>query len=344
MNIYELICEIDSSKTDHHWGNLPYSFNQSNRAKLEDAFDTEVFDQENSRALWRIISSGYGVCNGIAKVEQYILNRVGIESEFVNSENHAFLKIKNIELPLANGEIIKGNTILDPTWNLSQHKFGGKPDNFLINYEQARKNDIDKEGKDHECHKNDEMLGDAVINLDEESLRQIFKSVGLADQQGQFPIKRLIEMSKNIDDFYADNPEANIDAQLLMLSQICPEFTTCQNSSMRILTDVLLSNENLKFKRCIVNRVYDKSDKEKTPLIYVFTESEEFGRDFYYADKDIGKFIQLTEIEFTQKFECYEEDLKRSKGIRPWDTQEQTEEIDLSKSSGKLVVEEGEER
>ena len=44
MNIYELICEIDSSKTDHHWDNLPYSFNQSNRAKLEDAFDIEVFD------------------------------------------------------------------------------------------------------------------------------------------------------------------------------------------------------------------------------------------------------------------------------------------------------------
>lgn len=81
-------------------------------------FDTEVFDSADCRALWRIISSGYGVCNGIARVEQYILNRIGIESEMISSGTHAFLKIKDIELPLANGEIIQGNTILDPTWNL----------------------------------------------------------------------------------------------------------------------------------------------------------------------------------------------------------------------------------
>ena len=44
VNIYELVSEIESSRLDHHWDNLPYSFNQSNRAKLEDTFDLEVFD------------------------------------------------------------------------------------------------------------------------------------------------------------------------------------------------------------------------------------------------------------------------------------------------------------
>ena len=44
MNFYELISEIDSSRLDQHWDNLPYSFNQSNRAKLEDTFDIKVFD------------------------------------------------------------------------------------------------------------------------------------------------------------------------------------------------------------------------------------------------------------------------------------------------------------
>lgn len=39
-------------------------------------FGTEVFDSENCRSLWKIISCGYGVCNGIAKVEQYMLNRI----------------------------------------------------------------------------------------------------------------------------------------------------------------------------------------------------------------------------------------------------------------------------
>ena len=39
-------------------------------------FRTEIFDNVCSRSLWKIVSSGYGVCNGISKVEQYILNRV----------------------------------------------------------------------------------------------------------------------------------------------------------------------------------------------------------------------------------------------------------------------------
>ena len=205
-------------------------------------FDTEVFNSADCRALWKIISSGYGVCNGIAKVEQYILNRVGIESEIISSSQHAFLKIKDIELPLANGDIVRGNTILDPTWNLTRHRFGGKPDNFCMSYEQARKNDIDSEGKDYNCHKNDEQLQDATLNLDEQSLRRLFTSVGLADRDGQFPIKDLLEKSKLLDEFYANQPEQNISKQFLLLKQACPEFATCQNSSMTSMTTGVLSS------------------------------------------------------------------------------------------------------
>ena len=276
-------------------------------------FDTEVFDSADCRALWKIISSGYGVCNGIAKVEQYMLNRVGIESEIISSGTHAFLKIKDIELPLANGDIAKGNTILDPTWNLTRHRFGGKPDNFCISYEQARKNDIDIEGKDHNCHKNDEKLQDATLNLDEKSLRQLFTSVGLADRDGQFPIKDLLEKSKLLDEFYANQPEQNISKQFLLLKQACPEFATCQNSSMSILSDVLLSNENLRFNKCVVNRVYNRTDKEKRPILFVYIDSNELGQKFYFANKDEGQFVGLSQEEFTKQFECYEEDLKKHK-------------------------------
>ena len=276
-------------------------------------FDTEVFDVEDCRALWKIISSGYGVCNGIAKVEQYMFNRVGIESEIISSGTHAFLKIKDIELPLANGEIAKGNTILDPTWNLTRHRFGGRPDNFCINYEQARKNDIDIEGKDHKCHKNDEQLKDATLNLDEQSLRKLFTSVGLADKEGQFPIKDLLEKSKLVDEIYANHPEQNINKQFLLLRQTCPEFATCQNSSMSILSDVLLSNENLKFNKCVVDRVYNRKDEGKRPIMFVYIDSDELGKKFYFANKDEGQFVGLAQEEFIEQFECYEEDLKKYK-------------------------------
>ncbi|ETP70925.1 hypothetical protein UYO_3135, partial [Lachnospiraceae bacterium JC7] len=44
MNFYELVDEIIASNLECHWDNLPYSFNQSNRAKLKETFDLEAFD------------------------------------------------------------------------------------------------------------------------------------------------------------------------------------------------------------------------------------------------------------------------------------------------------------
>lgn len=274
---------------------------------------TEVFDEYDSRALWKIISSGYGVCNGIARVEQYILERIGISSEIVSSDNHAFLKLKDIELPLANGQIKKGNTILDPTWNLASHKFGGKPNSFCISYEEARKNDIDTDGKDHNCHKNDEELKDATLSLDEQSLRQLFTSVGLADKDGKFPINELIEKSRVLDKIYKNQPNENIFHQFLLISQVCPEFAICQEETMTILKDILLNNENLEFNICIINRVYDKTDREKKPILYVYIDSNELGEKFYFADKNKRQFIELPQEEFINQYECYEEDLKNSK-------------------------------
>ena len=256
------------------------------------------------------ISSGYGVCNGIAKVEKYILDRIGIESEIISGCVHAFLKVKDIELPLASGETVKGNTILDPTWNLTMHRFGGRPDNFCMSYEEARKRDIDAEKRDHECHKNDEELQDATLNLDEQSLRNLFTSVGLADKEGQFPVKKLLEKSKLLDEIYAINPAQNIAKQFLLLSKVCPEFATCQNSSMNILSSILLNNENLNFNKCVINRVYARTDKSKSPTLFVYIDSNELGQKFYFADKDKGQFVELPQEEFTKQFECYEEDLK----------------------------------
>lgn len=308
-------------------------------------FDTEVSNSNNCRSLWKIISSGYGVCNGISRVEQYIFDRIGIKSELISSNSHAFLKIKDIELPLASGEIAKGTTILDPTWNLTNHRFNGFPNNFCMSYKQARKNDIDINGKDHNSHMNNEQLNDATLNLDEQSLRQLFASVGLANKDGSFPIKDFVEKSKLLDQIYATEPEQNINKQFLLLSKTCPEFATCQNSSMSILSSVLLNNKNLKFDKCVVNRVYDKSDKEKHPILFVYISSNEIGEKFYFADKHSGQFVEMTHNEFINQFDSYDTDLSKANGIRPWEVpQNHKADIDLSKNSGKVITEEGEER
>lgn len=308
-------------------------------------FDTEVSDKNDCRALWRIISSGYGVCNGIANLENYIFSRIGIDSERIDSGQHSFLKINNIELPLANGELVKGNTILDPTWNLTAHRFGAMPDCFCMNYENARKHDIDSNGKDHECHKNDDKLQDATLDLNEQNLRLLFKSVDLAGKDGFFPIKNLADMSKQLDNFYANQPEQNLKEQFLLLSKTCPEFVSCQNSSMGVLSSILLNNENLTFNKCVVNRVFKKDDVEKKPVLYVYINSDELGEKFYFADSNENAFVELSQDDFTKKFDCYEMDLETTNGIRPWENQSKRDSnIDLSKTSGKVIVGEVEER
>ncbi len=124
-------------------------------------------------------------------------------------------------------------------------------------------------------------------------------------RDGQFPIKDLLEKSKLLDEFYANQPEQNISKQFLLLRQNCPEFATCQNSSMSILSDVLLSNENLRFNKCVVNRVYNRTDKEKRPIMFIYIDSNELGKRFYYANKDEGQLVGLTQEEFTEQFECF---------------------------------------
>ena len=310
-----------------------------NRVSYSPDEDTEIFSEDDCRALWRIICSGYGICNGVANLEHYILKRAGIESEIISSGNHAFLKLNNIEVPLANGGTMVGNTILDPTWNLAVHRFGGKPENFFISYEEARKHDISK-GKDYKCHKNDEELSDATLNLDDKSLRMLFASVGLANQKGVFPIDNMLRESKALHEKYATSPEQDIQQQFELLSRVCPEFATCQNSSIRIIADDLLYDENLQFDRLVVKKVFDKQDKEKRPVMYVYVESEELGRRFYYADKDKGQMIGIPESEFVQRFECYDMDLEKSNGVRPWEEskEKEQEEVDLSRSSGMVAA------
>ena len=250
------------------------------------------------------------MCTGIAQVEQYILRKIGIEAEFVSSKNHAFLKLKNIELPR----------------NLRAHRYHAKPENFCTSYQEIRQNDIDENGVDTKCHKNDEQLADVTLGLTDKSLREVFKSLGLTDKDGAFLIKELFEKCKFIDN--SNLPEEEwIKQQFSLLADYCPEFATCQNETTSILRAVIFNQENQKFNRCVVNRVYERDDKTKRPVLYVYMNLPESGKKFYFADKDIGQFVELSQKEFEARFECYEKDLQEQKGHRPWQDLAVTENL-----------------
>lgn len=93
----------------------------------------------------------------------------------------------------------------------------------------------------------------------------------------------------------------------------------------------------------MVNRVYERDDQSKSPVVYVYMNLPQNGKKFYFADK--GQFVELPQKEFETKFECYEMDMEKQNGHRPWEDFDRVEEIeDLSRSSGKIVSSEGDER
>ncbi len=296
-------------------------------------FKTEVFDEKGTRALWKIIASGYGVCNGIAQVEKYILDNLGIETEMIFGKGHAFLKVKNTSWITANGEPKKGNAILDPTWNLAAHKYGYVPECFCRSYEEIRKLDIDIEEKDTESHKNDKKLSDATIDLDERTLRQIFASIGLTNEKGQFPIKTLMDKAKRLDTYTTLTETRKLEIQLRAVEAYYPDFASTINETTNILKEISLNQKNQNYQRCIVKRVYERKDPEKRPVLYVYVELPSDGKKFYYADQTQKKFIELPQKEFEEKFACYQMDLEKEGGI-PWKQKaEKTKEETAAKVS-----------
>lgn len=308
-------------------------------------YGSEAFKGIDARALWKCISSGYGVCNGIAQIECYLLGKVGIDAKLVSGKHHSFVKLNNITLPREDGSSVTGNTIIDPTWNLTNNRYGSRPQNFCLSYEEIRQHDINSSGMDFECHKNDEELSDCTITLDDKSLRDVYQSIGIIGEDRSFKIKELIDKASQIDNLGLSQEEA-VKKQLEALANYMPDFATCQNSTMDILKAISLSQENMSFNRCVVNRVYNKEDEGKKAIVYVFLDIPDCGEKFYIADAETGSFIDTPKEAFIQKYECYEKDRSQNKGVRPWEeVSEPVEEIeDLTQSSGKIGRNDGDGR
>lgn len=300
-------------------------------------FGTEVCDNGAARSLWKIIDSGYGVCNGISQVEQYMLGRIGIESEMISGKQHAFLKIPNLEVKCANGEVKTGSSILDPTWNLAEQRYGAKPANFLRSYDEIRKHDVRRDGTDAECHRNDEKLSDAKLDVDDATLRQIYANIGVITREdNKFPITDMMEASEEIDNLKLDS-KTSIKKQFELLEKMHPDFATCPNSTDTILKGVLLAGESLEYNRMLIDRVCDKNDETKKAVQYVYMELPGQEKVFFYADAEQNRFQEASVESFEEKFRCYESDLQKTNGKSPWRVEQEKQE-DLTRSSGNIVA------
>lgn len=304
-------------------------------------FDTEVCDAASARALWKIITTGYGVCNGISQVEQYLLKNAGIESEIVNSERHSFLKVKNVEIPRSDGTKEKGDTVVDPTWNLTSQKYGCYPNLFARSYEQIRNFDILSDGTDRKCHKNDKAFKDKTIEIESTVLRKVYTSLGLAKENGDFPIGDTID---KIEEVEVENLPVieEIKTKLQILKESNPDFDKCQNSTIGILSKVFFRSNNSRVKKTVIDRVYNKNDIDKKANMYIYFEDKDGKETFFVTSPGQGQFVQMGKDEFEQNFDCYKKDLKKFKGKRPWEKEGEKIEKNLEQTSSFIVSEDKE--
>ena len=107
------------------------------------------------------------------------------------------------------------------------------------------------------------------------------------------------------------------------------------------LRDIFSDLKNLHYRDFVVDRVYDKSDPKKRPVLYVYMDLDGLGKKFYFADKEKEQMVELSEKEFDSTFECYQYDLENYNGIRPW--KKSTKQKDILKNS-KENCKEGDEK
>ena len=237
---------------------------------------------ENTRIMWNALSSGIGVCNGIAHINMSILSRLGIDSEFLNGKAHEYLCIKTDE----------GNIITDPTWDLFRTLYDGRPNYFGRTYE-----DIIESEKPFTAHvvKNPP---DNVISIPEDEMREIFHSIGLTDEERKFPapILQLVnqieetDKSKRIDDFFK-----------LYMESFKEESThICESIDMLEACMCDLQVNKVSF-RC----VYRKEDVECKEPILIFHSGDEELKDNVYIfpgkTEDCLKMMKVNEFDHNYK-------------------------------------------
>lgn len=285
-----------------------------------------VWGKENEdtivvRQLWNVINSGYGVCNGIAEVENYMLNKIGIESEMIYTKRHTFLKIKNLNVDGKN----VGNSILDPTWNLSENRVGDRPEWFLVSNDMAQI--FDSNGH----HKNNEKLQDANYHLDKNTMEKELKGIGRVDKDGKFPFEKKLEA---LDEFYEKNDDPNqlILACLKTVQDNVSDFINCQETTKSLLSWTLnrlinKDSEKLKVREGTqVVEVYKKGDETKSPINLVQIVKENGDVFFSYGDKETNSFVVTNEEWISKNFSSYDVDKEKNNGREIWDLTEYLED------------------
>lgn len=115
------------------------------------------------------------------------------------------------------------------------------------------------------------------------------------------------------------------------------------NQKKELFDSDFIYHQKKALKRLLLDSIKDEniikevlSDEDKIKDFDEYDLSNSLKR---LSDNDKIEFIKNED--FINKFECYESDLEKTNGIKPWDKEFIDEEINLAASSGKAVADKG---
>lgn len=247
-----------------------------------------------ARNIWKALSEGKSVCNGVTYIQQNILARLGIKTRELSSGSHSFMLVETDE----------GNIISDATWDLTNTLYGAMPTHFGVTYEDLRK----REQGLSNAHKLEETP-ENIVGIEEEELREIFHSIGFTDENRSFKFP-LYYKFKGLEEKHFENQQEKITAFLEIITKDFPKEATHLQETRSIIESFIeeigVAKENI-----TTRYVYDRDDEEcKNPHLILHIDDEEMKNKVKFLNIDKMSFDDIEIEELDKQYKKHDLDTR----------------------------------
>jgi len=249
----------------------------------------EVNVARDTRNMWNALANGTSVCNGITYITMSILSRLGIESQQLSNKSgsHSFLAAKTEE----------GNLLMDPTWDLYSNLYDAKPRYFGKSYEEIREMD-----RGFTAHLLENPPEDVLV-LSEQELRELYYSIGLANEDRTFTVP-ILELVSKVNQMQDLNKKQKVEEffSLYMKSFKKESMHICESKDM---LGACMSEMDINERNIIC--VYLKEDVEcQNPIMVFHSGEQELAGQIYLFPKDENEELKSMSIkEFDEKYKIH---------------------------------------
>ena len=244
------------------------------------------FHDKYSRNIFTAISKNWGVCASFAAMYDYLCYRTESESTVLSEDGHDYVMITNEE---------SEDFLTDPTFDSVALKFGMKTKNFGVSKEEFIKNDhnlIESEVNDYEFD-----------TIDDESLKELDKSIGYLDEfGGEYTDDYISNLANNLEGDNNYEKAINFFEKLRNVKSIgrpsAYDFET-------IINFMISKSKDKEFKESIKvhSYIYENSINLPRKIAVEITDSKvDENKQIYVLENGLKSFKKVDRIEQIEEY------------------------------------------